>query len=1058
MKKRGIVLRTFLLSIVVYLCCMTGMHASEYVTEHATDSSLCVLLHSTDTDVVQACVAGNNRFVHLLLSEQSLVDTAEKEIDASGHLGSRVIVELFLGDVLPYVDNLIDVVSLPADRLTNGLLKESLRVINPNGFVFVVGADAKIIQECSLIECVHIEEKEGGYCITKLPQTGVDEWPHWFHGPDNNAVSNDTNLLVHDRMQWLSGPHHAATPSMTVTAGGRVFTLTGGNAEHVREEETLHKLTARNAYNGIVLWQRDMPVGYVVYRSCMIAEKKVLYLLDYLRNGNTVLVLDAQTGEELQSIRVPELQDEIKWIAKVGDILYLADGEADVAATMSLKKTLIPGNPGGMQATIGWESRKEGKVYYGFSRNVAAYNTKTQTTLWVHTAESTIDTRTIAVNKKQLFYYSTAHSIASIDLVTGQSVWKHKEQSTLDLLETPIPKGEKIQTKANSLVTDSVYFILLSSKKSLAAFDTATGRLLWSADKKKGQFSKHLMSIDNLLYSQVPKTGFYNAQTGTFEKKAIGIVGCLRPTSASGFIYGRGSRYDMTTEKRTYDEYIRSDCWSGIIPSFGMLYWSAMACDCLHDFTGYLCRAPEKKPAAMKLSTVLAGTGTPAGLQSTVEDWISARQGITRTASSPVCIAKDNKTAHACTITRGGTLTQPIAVGSFFYVADSHGKVHCIDAQSKQTQWSFYASGAITQAPLFWKGIVYAACTDGFVYAVSAESGALVWKYRVAPAPFRMMLYGSLSSAWPVVGLTAHNDTIYVSAGILDRDGVRVAALNAETGALLWHNDTSGSTYKVSAMGNMIIAGGKLRMAGGLNVSPASYELIDGSFFPMTGQYNTKGKIVPYKVPITKGAEMGVFQKRYIVYGGKPLYSEKENAVYRGRFSFITMNDAGDAAKSEISLSNVSMAAPAWNDDIFVAHAVNKRGSTLYCWDTKALVSYLNQRPADIQDLTNKKKRTVQTTRNIKVDKVLYQQPYLRWNIADSKPAAIALAADSVLLLSEVQENTWEAQAVSPQDGSQLWSVSLPSAPVYGGLCINKEGQILVTLLNGQAICIEGEQ
>ena len=57
----------------------------------------------------------------------------------------------------------------------------------------------------------------------------VDEWTHWLHGPDNNAVSTDRRVGISRSLQWimppLSGRHHNLLPSVSamVSAGGRVY-------------------------------------------------------------------------------------------------------------------------------------------------------------------------------------------------------------------------------------------------------------------------------------------------------------------------------------------------------------------------------------------------------------------------------------------------------------------------------------------------------------------------------------------------------------------------------------------------------------------------------------------------------------------------------------------------------------------------------------------------------------------------------------------------------------------------------------------------------------------
>ena len=57
---------------------------------------------------------------------------------------------------------------------------------------------------------------------------GYDEWPHWFHGPDQNPVSADTAFDVPCRLGWLAKPLHTQRrEGGRVVAGGRVFMAMG---------------------------------------------------------------------------------------------------------------------------------------------------------------------------------------------------------------------------------------------------------------------------------------------------------------------------------------------------------------------------------------------------------------------------------------------------------------------------------------------------------------------------------------------------------------------------------------------------------------------------------------------------------------------------------------------------------------------------------------------------------------------------------------------------------------------------------------------------------------
>ena len=211
----------------------------------------------------------------------------------------EVSVDRFDGSRLPYADNLVNllVVSAPAsvDR------KEILRVLAPGGAAITVGAD------------------NGPGTADKLVKpwpAEIDEWTHYLHGPDNNAVAQDSVVGPPRRYQWLGEPEwqrsHLAMPSINsmVSTKGRLFTVEDlGSAEHPALPGK-QALVARDAYNGVVLWQvmfsdwhptyirnKEMPVQ--IQRRLVAVGDRVYVTLGY---AAPVSVLDAATGEVLSVI------------------------------------------------------------------------------------------------------------------------------------------------------------------------------------------------------------------------------------------------------------------------------------------------------------------------------------------------------------------------------------------------------------------------------------------------------------------------------------------------------------------------------------------------------------------------------------------------------------------------------------------------------------------------------------------------------------------------------------------------------------------------------------
>jgi outer membrane protein assembly factor BamB len=91
--------------------------------------------------------------------------------------------------------------------------------------------------------------------------------------------------------------------------------------------------------------------------------------------------------------------------------------------------------------------------------------------------------------------------------------------------------------------------------------------------------------------------------------------------------------------------------------------------------------------------------------------------------------------------------------------------------------------------PAVAKGICLVGCNDGWVYALRADDGQQVWRFRAAPAERRIVAYGQVESRWPVVGgPVVVGDNAYVLAGrTTEADGgLYVHALEIATGKCLW--------------------------------------------------------------------------------------------------------------------------------------------------------------------------------------------------------------------------------------------------------------------------------
>ena len=137
-----------------------------------------------------------------------------------------------------------------------------------------------------------------------------------------------------------------------------------------------------------------------------------------------------------------------------------------------------------------------------------------------------------------------------------------------------------------------------------------------------------------------------------------------------------------------------------------------------------------------------------------------------------------------------GPVGPPVAAGGLVYATrpDAH-QVVALDVQSGKIRWTFTANGRVDTAATIHRGLCLFGCKSGWVYALRADDGGLVWRLRAAPVDERIVAYGQLESPWPVPGsVLVVDDVAYFAAGrqALADGGILVFAVEPATGGVRW--------------------------------------------------------------------------------------------------------------------------------------------------------------------------------------------------------------------------------------------------------------------------------
>ena len=182
-----------------------------------------------------------------------------------------------------------------------------------------------------------------------------------------------------------------------------------------------------------------------------------------------------------------------------------------------------------------------------------------------------------------------------------------------------------------------------------------------------------------------------------------------------------------------------------------------------------------------------------------------------------------------------------VAGGRMFLGFNDTNKLVALDTATGEELWGFYAEGPVRLPPIATRDRVFFVSDDSFLYCLAADSGNLLWKFRAAPYPHKCIGNERIVSCWPARGGPAmQNGLIYFAAGMWPFMGVFIYAINAETGQVVWVNDTSGGIYcgkphvsegfgSVGPQGTLVVTDEIVITPGGRSV-PAGFDKKTGKF------------------------------------------------------------------------------------------------------------------------------------------------------------------------------------------------------------------------------------
>jgi len=188
---------------------MQAKTASEILDASQTDGGLIVQIGCGDGRAAVALRPNDRYFVYSFDADGAKVETARRTVRKAG-LSESVWVDRLGGSRLPLAENMANLVI--SENLGAVAIEEVMRILAPGGLAYI---------------------KTNGKWVRKSKAwpAEIDEWTHWLHGPDNNAVAADTVAGPPRRLKWIATPlwsrSHDSVPSVTsvVSAQGRIFSI-----------------------------------------------------------------------------------------------------------------------------------------------------------------------------------------------------------------------------------------------------------------------------------------------------------------------------------------------------------------------------------------------------------------------------------------------------------------------------------------------------------------------------------------------------------------------------------------------------------------------------------------------------------------------------------------------------------------------------------------------------------------------------------------------------------------------------------------------------------------
>jgi outer membrane protein assembly factor BamB len=722
------------------------LRAADVREASGIQGGLCSRLGTTDGQLEVELTNGGRMLVHGLALDMKTTEAARQTIQAKGLYGLATVERATSLTQLPYADNLVNLLIADLDQLGEKAPPEAeiRRVLVPRGIAYL--------------------KKNGRWEKTVKPRTPeMDDWTHFDHDSEATGCSNDKVVKPPTFAQWIFtgqpavvGGNPAAYRPLTGVriAEGRAFFEWSPQGNVAAKDRRESFFTGCDSFNGLPLWTIQNHLQYWNKEYQFVAGGGMLFT--YLEKGKPLVALDPQTG------RITQTYDKGAVLRDEQTVLRYCDG------------TLIQLDNKEIYAL----DAKSGALRWKYSEEKGPLEmpvvSARQNQVFALVAE------TARLKLQDRWPYTRVQAIVCLELSSGKVLWRNTEIAGSSI-------GQMIPSDGRLALFGSVGIGGSKDAGTVGCLNAADGKLLWKEAITGGSvYAKQTWGLnavvrDGTVYYASPWQ-VYRFDLKAGKKELFWGSGynqrCNRFCATSDWFITGLVTYIDPQGRGQVQSISRSGCAQGATPANGLLYFTPNTCTCLSMIRGHVALSPEplRQPVAAEKRLEKDGTapaegngGPPSARSPTLPDGPIAAEWL-----------RAPRTRERETV--------PVTNVGKKYVAVVHEhRLECRNGEGKTT-WSFSAGGRISSPPVLHEGLCLFGSHDGWVYAIKAADGTLVWRFLAAPYERRMVVDGQLESSWPVYGVAIHKGTVCASAGLHPETGggIFLYGLEPASGKVIW--------------------------------------------------------------------------------------------------------------------------------------------------------------------------------------------------------------------------------------------------------------------------------